>query len=259
MSNTRITSFNPLNAPAITDMIQGCPADGLFTPTAEQKYRLGTGLYDARGRQWRYVKNAGTQLEVALMAQAAAIVSELSNEVQTGYTCSVGQTTVTVLVTTASGLVNHQLQDGYMVTQDGDGEGYCYPIKDNRWISGDTVMRVDLWEPIRKNTAETSEFTFIQSIYRNVIVMPTAVTGIAVGVPTEPIPANYYGWVQTKGVCPMVVDAGDTLVVGKCVGIPATHGTPGGVGIPAITTDVWGRCIYIAAAGETALIDLQLE
>lgn len=256
---SRETAFNPLNAPAITDFIQGDPQEGLFVPTADQRHRLGTGLRDARGRVWRYAKNGATQLEVALMAQAQAPKAELGNEVQTGYTTAAGDTTITVLVTTASGILDRELRDGYLVTQDGDGEGYMYPIKDNRWITGDTVMRIDLWEPIRVATAATSEFTLIKNIYRDVIVQPTIVTAIAVGVPNVVIPANYYGWLQTKGVCPMIVDAGDTLVVGAMGGVPGTHGTAGAIGIPAITTDVWGRVIYIGAAGETALVNLNLE
>lgn len=251
--------FNPRNAPAITTMIQGDPQEGLFTPTVDQQHRLGTGLEDARGRVWRYAKNGGSELQRALMAQSEELKAGLTNEVQTGYTTSIGDTEITVLVTTGNGIVDGELRDGYLVTRDGTGSGYMYPIKDNFWITGDTVMRVHLWEPIRVATAATSEFTLVKNLRMDVIVMPTTLTGIAVGVTNGVIAANYYGWLQTKGPCVMYVDDGDTLVIGEACGAPATHGTAGAVGVVGATDDVWGRVIDIASDNEYALIDLHLE
>ncbi len=239
--------------------IQGDPTEGLFTPTVDQKYRLGTKLFDHRGRVWRYGKNGSTELAAALMTQSEAPKAELLNEAQTGYTTAIGDTKIRVLVTTASGILNGDLADGFLVTRDGTGEGYAYGIRWNEWLVGDTVMWLELVEPIRVATAVTSEFDIVKNRWSGLIVQPTTVTAVAAGVPNVVIPANYYGWVQTKGYCPMIVDAGDTLVIGAAVGVPGTHGTPGGVGIPAVTTDIWGRAVTVAAAGETALIDLQLE
>jgi hypothetical protein len=237
----------------------GDPQSGLFVPTVGQQFRLGQGLADNHGRMFRYCKNAAVQLEAALMAQSEAINANVTSEVQTGYTTAIGDTSITVLVTTSNGISDGELADGHLVTQDGTGEGYAYPIRWNEWVTSDTVMRIDLYEPIRVATAATSEFTLVKNTHSDVIVMPTTVTGVAVGVPNMVVPASYYFWAQTKGPCPMIVDAGDTLVVGALAGVPGTHGTAGAVGIPAITTDVWGRTIFVAAAGETALIDLNLE
>lgn len=239
--------------------MQGDPSEGLFTPTVDQRYALGSCLYDSFGRRWRYAKNGATQLEVALMAQSEAINANVANEVQTGYGLALGATSGQVLVTTSNGIADGELQDGWLLITDGTGEGYCYPIQWNTWVTGDTVMQLDLFEPIRLAVAATAEITLVKNKWRDVVVMPTTVAGIWTGVPNVVIPANYYGWLQTKGICPMVVDAGDTLVVGALAGNPATNGTAGGVGIPAITTQVWGHTIYIGAAGESALIDLNLE
>lgn len=239
--------------------IQGSPREGLFTPTVDQKHRLGTLLYDEFGRRWRYAKNGATQLEVALMAQSEAVNANVLNEVQTAYGLALAAKSGRVLVTTSNGISDGELQDGWLAVQDGTGEGYLYPIQWNEWITGDTVMQVTLYEEIRLAIAATAEITLIKNKWRDVIVMPTTVTGIWAGVPNVVIPVNYYGWLQTKGPCPMVVDAGDTLVVGALAGNPATNGTAGGVGIPAITTQVWGHAITIGAAGETAVIDLNLE
>ncbi len=240
--------------------IQGDPTEGLFTPTVDQKYRLGTKLMDNHGRVWRYAKNAATQLEVALMAQCEAQDAQSIEQIQTaGAIHAIGTTKFSLVVTTGSGITDGELQDGWLVVNKSTGIGYSYPIKWNRWLTSDTLIEVELYEPLRVATATTTEFTFIRNRWANVLVMPTTVTGIAAGVPNVVIPASYYGWLQTKGYCPMLVDAGDTLVIGAAVGNPGTNGTAGGVGIPAITTQIWGHCVYIATAGECALIDLNLE
>jgi hypothetical protein len=248
--------YQVLSTPPI---MVGDPQSGLFTPTEKQEFRIGQGLMDNHGRTFRYCRNGAVQLEPALMAQSEAINADVTNQAQTGFTTAVGDTSITVRVTTTNGISDGELADGHLVTQDGTGGGYAYPIRWNEWITGDTVMRIDLYEPIREATAVTSEFTLVKNVHSDVIVMPTTVTGVAVGVPNMVVAANYHFWAQTKGPCPMIVDALDTLVVGALVGVPAAHGTAGAVGIPAITTDVWGRAIFIGAAGETALIQLNLE
>lgn len=232
---------------------------GVFAVSETQLHALGR-LYETwDGKKYRYVKNGAAQLEAALMAQSEALIAELTNEAQTGFTTAVGDTTIDVLVTTASGIVDGDLVDGYLVTQDGTGEGYSYGIQSNTWITGDTVLRLTLDRPIAVATVATSEFTLVKNLHRDVIVGSTTLTGKVVGVPPQVIPANYYGWVQTAGPAAMIVDTGDTLVVGALAGLPGTAAVGGAVGIPAITTDIWGRAISIAAADEVALIDLQLE
>ncbi len=251
--------MTPLNPGALPLDLSGTTEISLFQVSATQQHALGRRLELYDGRCFRYAKNGAVQLSPGLMCQSAAIPAELTNEVQTGYTTAVGDKIIRVLVTTGNGVTNNSLAGATLVTQDGTGEAYAYTIIGNRWITSDTVLELTLADRIRAATAATSEFTIVPNRYSNVIVQPTTVTGVAVGVPNQIVPAGYYCWLQTKGLCPMVVDAGDTLVVGAAAGQPATYGTAGAVGIPAITTDIWGRTVFIGTAGETALIDLNLE
>jgi len=239
--------------------LQGDPQEGLFTPTVDQKYRLGTKLNGSRGRVWRYIRNGSTQLEVALMAQSEAPDAQTLDQVQTGYTTSIGDTTITALLTTANALSDGELTDGTLVVNKGTGLGYAYPIKWNEWITSDTIMSLELHEPIRVATAATSEFTFIKNKFADCVVMPTTPTGIAAGVPNVVIPASYYGWVQTKGPCPMIVDTAETLVIGCACGFPAASAVAGAVGVFAATGPYFGTVVTISTAAETALIDLALE
>ena len=232
---------------------------GLLATSATQQHALGRRHETWDGRKYRYIKNGATQLEAALLVQSEAVAAEAIYEIQTGYTTAVGDTIITALVTTASGIADGDLVDGVLVVNKGDGIGNTYRIANNKWLTGDTVMQIELYDPIRVATAATSEFTFVKNIYSGGIVAPTTLTGTLLGIPNGVIEANYYGWIQTKGLCPATVDTGETLVVGEVVGYPAAIAVAGAVGVTAVTDVTVGRVVTIAAAAETALIDLMLE
>jgi hypothetical protein len=227
--------------------------------SATAKYPLGTKLEARDGRIWRYCKAGGTQLSAGLMGQSPAVSAGIENEAQTGYTTNIGDTTIAVLVTTGSSLTPADLAGGYLVVEDGTGEGHYYKINTASWATSDTILTVLLDEPIQVATEATSEVTLYPNPWTGIIVTPTTVTGYCVGVTNRVVTADYYYWAQRKGPCAMVNDAGDTLVVGALGGLPATNGTAGAIGIPAITTQIYGHVMGIAAAGETALVYLNLE
>jgi hypothetical protein len=78
-------------------------------------------------------------------------------------------------------------------------------------------------------------------------------------VPLIGVTIAYYYWSQTVGPAPVIVDTGETIVVGQPVGLPATSAVPGACGVNVTITTRWGRVMFVAAAAEAALIDLQLE
>jgi hypothetical protein len=163
------------------------------------------------------------------------------------------------LVTTGSSIANGDLADGWLIVNKVTGLGHAYAIANNTWLTGDTVMYVELYEPVRADLAATSEITMRKNLYNKVIVNATTPTGLATGVPNIAIPASYYGWIQRKGPCAMTVDTGDTLTIGCACGGPGTAAVAGTVGVFAATEPFYGSVITIGAADETALIDLMLE
>jgi hypothetical protein len=237
----------------------GVPEHGPNEISATQAYPLGTKLESRDGRIWRYAVAGGVGLDPALMTQSEAIAAEAIDEVQTGYTTTIGDTTITILLTTSSGITDGDLVDGWLLITDGTGEAHYYRIATNTWITGDTVMQLTLHEPILVATEATTEITVIKNLYNGVIVAPTVLTGVCMGVPNLAVTANYYFWAQRRGPCAMVVDTGETLVVGQPAGYPTTIAVPGAIGIPTVTDPIWGNVIQIGAAGESAMIDLHLE
>ncbi len=248
------------NMPSFTPDIEGAPVEGLFTPTVDQQHRIGARFKDGHSRAYRYIKNSSTELAVALMAAAEATNGDVKDITQTGYTTDIGDKRIRALFTTTNGILDDELLDGFLTVNSSTGLGHAYAIAGNKYISGDTVVDIQLYEPIRVATSATSVFTFSKNKYRDCeVATVTNADSQVVGVPNAVIPVSYYGWVQTRGPCAMIVDSSETIVVGAMVGYPASDAVAGACGVAAITEDIWGVCREKVAAAAVALIDLTLE
>lgn len=238
----------------------GAPLGGLWTPTVDQRHRLGEKTEDSLGRLWRYSRNGAAILAAGYMAGKEATNANTLNQTQTAYgTAGIGDTRVTVLVTTSNGILNDELVDGTLLVEDSTGYLHAYAIAGNTYITGDTLMSVELYDPIRVAWAASSVVTLSKNMYADVVVMGTTPTGIACGVPNFAIPIGYYGWLQRKGPCAMYADTGTTLAIGCLCGNPTSAGTAGSVEITAVDEALYGHVIEIGAQTKGCLIYLQLE
>jgi len=196
------------------------------------------------------------------MAAAMAPPATLEDELQTAYGVSANETKFDVLVTTGSGLLDHELADGVMLvnTAGAAGAGDMYIIKDNTWLTGDTVMWIEIADNggIRTAIDAAENITLVHNKYRDVKVHPATRTAVAIGVPLVDVTASYYFWAKTRGAAPLL--ASETLQIGGPCGEPTgTGGTPGACGVGAVTDAIWGRVLYAAANADYALVDLMLE
>jgi hypothetical protein len=237
----------------------------LFTPTAAQEYKLGTVLreHGGWGRAWRYCKNGATALTKAFMNCSEPIVAAQLQKVQTAYGVSVGEVKFDILCTTANAIANDELIDGILwVNATGSAEGDYYIIKDNYWITSDTVMMVEIADEggVRTAIAATDDLSFTKHFCRDVKVNPTTQDAMVVGVNNVAVTANYYFWAQYRGACAIGTDASDTIVAGEPCGKAGTAGTAGAVGLVANdgTDAVWGTVIAAITGGEAALVQLML-
>lgn len=238
----------------------GGPLEGLWTPTVDQKHRLGTKYEDGHGRIWRYCRNGAAILAAGYMAGKEATHADTMDITQTGYgDVAIGDTRVTVLVTTTNGIVDGELAEGTLLVTDGTGALHAYAIANNTYITSDTVMSIELYDEIRVAWDATTVITLSKNMYADVIVMATTPTGIACGVPNVAIPIAYYGWLQRKGLCAMYADTGTTLIIGCPAGNPTSGTTAGSVEIPGAAEPWYGTTVEIGAQTKGALIDLNLE
>jgi len=263
-------SYTNLNQDFVGGKISLTPSTripSLFTPTVAQEYKLGTVLEEHGGtsRMWRYCKNGGVALSKALMTVAPVAASEQLAKIQTSYGASAGAQSFNCVLTTGNTITDGELIEGTLLVNDGGtAMGDSYIIKNNKWITTDTIMTIEIADEggIRNAVLVTDDLTFLKHKCHEVVVAPTTQTsgGPAIGVPNVAVPINYYFWAQYRGWCPMILDTTDTIVVGEPCGRAGTLDIAGCIGLVANdgTDAVWGVCVYASTNAEAAIVDLML-
>lgn len=239
------------------------PKISVVESSSDQQFTVGTLFIDKDGNKFRYAKNSSAAILAAgYMCSGPTIVANCTEQLQStsGTGVEVGDQEIVVDVTNASGITDDLYAEGTLLVNKATGMGDIYKILACKLLTT-TTARLLLERPIRTAWDATTEISLRLNPWMNTVVYPTTATDKPTGVPLVAIPISYYGWLQTAGLVPGIVDAGDTLVIGDVVGKPGTHGTAGGFGVPANDdTDAhWGIARYVATAGEMALIDLHLE
>jgi len=218
---------------------------------------------DGTERIFRYCEDGGSGLAKAAMTQSLAGVANWTEQAMSAYTAAVGDQTIQI--TLATTLTANILDDGWLVIVDGASEaaalGDFYMIKSH--TTGTTpVLTLADDGGIRTVLTATAEVSVIPNKFKDVVTVPAAAgTSIPCGVPLVDFTADYFGWVQTRGPAPLLID-NDTVVVGDQVGEPATTNTAGGAGIHAVTFPIYGKLLAKATNGQTdqpGIVFLTLE
>lgn len=226
----------------------------IYAQSYTQKENLGTVRYTEDGRCFAYARAGAVALAAGKLTQAAAPVATANNEaLSSSQSAAIGAMEVTV--TFAGAVTADFYKDGWFHVNDATGEGHVYRIRGHAAGTSDVVLK--LYDPIRVAlVASTSEWTATQNIQNLVIVAPTTLTSVPVGVPLIPVDINYYFWNQVKGPCPILTNG--VIVIGNEVGLHST--TAGSVG--ALTTsDIIGsvgRVMQVNATTEYSLIMLAI-
>ena len=201
--------------------------------TSEQKQKLGTRAQTPDGRVFYYVQNSSAAISTAGML-VDGLLNEADHDMDKAATAahSVGDTTISLEITEASGgsgdLTKDEYADGYMMFNDGPGEGEVYRIKSHpaHDASDDATCIFTIDEPdgIRTALTTASLAGLFKNPYNGVAIvdgdgtLPFR-TGV-LGVTTIPVTASYYCWVQTSGMASVALGAqvgvvGDALTVSQ--------------------------------------------
>lgn len=191
---------------------------GLFEQSATQKHKLGTVRRLSDGREFIYAQAGAANLAAGKPVQTPAF--DLANVGNCAVAnANVGDRTITVTpVTVAAGdAAANTFAEGFAYIHTGTANGMAYKIKSHGALTANTAANIVLYDKLRGANLVTANS--IVSLIRNqckaVIVHPSPPTSTLVGVPTFPVTANYYAWLQRKGPCPCLI-AG-TVVVGETV------------------------------------------
>lgn len=207
--------------------------------TSTTKYRtLGTRAVLPDGRVFRWSVNGAVALSPADLCQTAVepSASTHTNALNVVGGGTTGVTTLTVVGVTIA--VADFYADGYLVVDTSPGQG-MYRIKSHEALTSAAAgIQVTFEEddPLREAlTSGTSKVGFRRNPYSSVIVSPTTLTGVVLGVSPVAVPASQYFWLQTWGFC--AVNADTAPVAGESVIAPGA--SPGGVNAAtSVLTDV---------------------
>ena len=229
--------------------------------TSDQRQKLGTRASTPDGRVFYYARNGSAAITTAgMIVDAAAAFAIAAHDMDVPANANaVGTTAVSVEVPTTD-LTKDQYADGYLIFNDGPGEGEVYRIKSHpkHDASDDNTVIITIDEPDGLATATTTSslFGIFVNPYSAVKVIDgdgTMETG-ALGVTTIPMTANYYGWIQTAGIGSVAIGAA-VGVVGDALQISQASGEDGraelydlsgeddvqsigtAIGIPSVDTD----------------------
>ncbi len=246
-------------------------ANNIHTPTVDQLCALGTELEydDGTNRQFEYCKNGAVALPQYRVVTQKTENAANQDTLQTAYGVAAGTKIFDVLVGTGGGLVDGDLIDGWLLVNQGSSavdEGDMYLIKSNKWVTGDTVMRVEIADEggVRNVIAATSNITLVENTHRDVVIMPTTLVGMAIGLCQAIVPISYYFWAQTRGISSCLWDDSDTILIGDPVGSVASgSGTTGALGlVAAIATDfILGHVVSVpvTSGADYGLVNLNIR
>jgi len=192
-----------------------------------QLLALGSRMVLPDGRAFRYAENAGTALHAGVVVQAATATAADDVDVPLAVQASVGDKTITV--TAAGTIAKDKYADGFIFINDGTGEGTIYKIASNAAGTNGNTMVVTLYDgdAVKVATDSTVANTlcgFALNTYKDVIISPTTVTNVAIGVSTTSVTADYYCWLQTWGEAAVLVNAAGVIGQHVRVGGATTAG-----------------------------------
>ena len=194
--------------------------------TSSQKHVLGTRMILPDGRVYRYSEVGAADIAGGAVVQAPAGTAAHDQDL-TVAAVSAGSTTVTLSGSLT--ITKDQYKDGYMHINSGTGAGEVYRIKSNTAVSSATGCVLTLDEEDGLATALTAgssncEVGLSVNPYSNVIISPTTVTNVAIGVAPTLLTQEYFGWIQTWGPAAVLANAAGVIGQHVRVGGASTAG-----------------------------------
>lgn len=176
-----------------------------------QKFPLGTKL--VRGDDaYRYVEFGGTTAAGDVLQQEApdAAHDDLN---ASGGDVAAGSTVLT-LVTSVT-LVENEYAGGSLVVETDTGAGYRYEILKNDAASAAAGATITIRDGLAVAIDSTSDVKLVKSRFKEVIELPTSITGALAGISIGVGADGSFGWMQTGGDAAVFTNG--TVVIGQHV------------------------------------------
>lgn len=220
-----------------------------FDHTVDQRNPLGTKLILPDGRAFRYCRVGGANTVAGSLYESEAKTTNWFNENPTVVAAQYAETVTVDVATTPAA---NDFAEGFLVDET---NGHTYSIASNT-AADPTVLTLN--DRLETDLATGDVVSMMRSPYRDVIVKTAAEPAApVVGVAPCIIDTLYYGWLQTRGLCGVLVE--DTIVVGD----PAVASVLNDAGACECATDdvcqVIGSVLEIGANTEIGTVFLTLD
>jgi hypothetical protein len=228
-----------------------------YTESATQLFPLGSTL-NLGDRVFKYAQMNGAVTAGKVLQQAANIIANHSQMTATAVVAVSTGDTVEISVETQgdTDITANQYQEGYLFVNDADGEGQSWKIKSHpaHDHSADASIVITCYGKVSTALATASELCLTTNPYKDVIIAPTAETGMVVGVTNIDMTDDYFGWLQVRG--PKALLASGTIVLGQQVS--RSGGTAGACLVQGddVLFTIGQSMASTVVSGEYALIDL---
>ena len=217
------------------------------------------------GRVFRFTRAGAAARVAANLYQSIVMVADHANKA-CDVARAVGATAISATLGATAAAVD-LFAEGWVNTQDVDGEGYNYRIKRAHaaaaahaavLASGIITVNLEPGETVQVALTTSSEVTFTRNRFAAVIIHDSPATADLVGVSPGVAAANRYYWSQTKGEACVLVQG--TLVASD-IAVPSASVDGAVMPSAAIETDgpIVGRVRHLGANGEHGLVDLTIE
>ena len=194
--------------------------------SSTKRHPLGTKMV-IRDRAFRYIEAAAVEIGEGLLCSAQAGVTTQDETLAVATTAAAGATSVSITLGGSNNLEKNEYQDGYIFNNTAAGTAaLMYRIASHAYSAHSTAVTINIDEPdglVNAWTAGTDVVGLIGSPWKDVVVAPTTVTGMTVGLSCNNIAASYYGWVQTAGPALAMIDAASTTAVGSALMAGTNH------------------------------------
>ena len=197
-------------------------APSRFDQTSSTKeYAIGQQFTDGSDRTFRYTLAGGTTLARGKLAVAPAVVA---NHLNMSFATAPAVDDRSVSITLgATALTADYYADGWLVVQDGTGEGRSYPVEGHPAADSAGTVTIYLKEGIDTAgaLAETN-VDLLANDWSGAVISVSDQLDRPIGVAVVAITNAEYGWLQTGGNCATLID--ETIAIGGEVTIGSSTG-----------------------------------
>jgi hypothetical protein len=237
-------------------------ADILVTPqdilasSSTQGVDLGARATTGDSRYFRYMKIGGSATVAGQVYQGPA--QDTTNENPLGgltpAAAAIGATSITISNSLTEAA--NALAGGFMTVAVTPGQGYTYKIKSNSAVAGATGMVVTLEDPLLVALTASSRVCFYKNPYNGIVVAPSTMTNVIVGVPTNVFSASNFAWIQVGGPASCLQTGTGTC--GTALGF-LQGGTQGSLAPAIAGTPILAWALGTNVSGEYDLVNLVIS